>query len=44
VKEHFDHQRADKQREQMRADLDRMRRLLEANDDVIHKQVSCRTL
>jgi hypothetical protein len=39
VKEHFDHQRADKQRDQMRNEIDRMRKLLESNDDVIHKQV-----
>jgi hypothetical protein len=40
VKEHFDHQRADKQRDQMRNEIDRMRKLLESNDDVIHKQVT----
>jgi hypothetical protein len=40
VKEHFDHQRADKQRDQMRNEIDRMRKLLESNDDIIHKQVT----
>ena len=39
VKEHFDHQKAETQREQMRNEIDRMKRLLENNDTVVHKQV-----
>lgn len=39
VKEHFDHQKAETQREQMRNEIDRMKRLLEKNDTVVHKQV-----
>lgn len=39
VKEHFDHQKAETQREQMRNEIDRMKRLLENNDSVVHKQV-----
>ena len=38
VKESFDHQKVEKQCEQMRNETSRMRRLLETNDDVIHKQ------
>ncbi|CAN0079191.1 unnamed protein product, partial [Sphacelaria rigidula] len=38
VKEHFDHQKAETQREQMRNEIDRMKRLLESNDNVVHKQ------
>lgn len=39
MKEHFDHQKAETQREQMRNEIDRMKRLLENNDSVVHKQV-----
>ncbi len=39
MKEHFDHQKAETQREQMRNEIDRMKRLLENNDNVVHKQV-----
>ncbi|CAM9395094.1 unnamed protein product [Choristocarpus tenellus] len=38
VKEHFDHQKSETQREQMRNEIDRMKRLLESNDNVVHKQ------
>lgn len=40
MKEHFDHQKAETQREQMRNEIDRMKRLLENNDTVVHKQVN----
>ena len=40
MKEHFDHQKAETQREQMRNEIDRMKRLLENNDSVVHKQVT----
>ena len=42
MKEHFDHQKAETQREQMRNEIDRMKRLLENNDNVVHKQASTR--
>lgn len=42
VKEHFDHQKAETQREQMRNEIDRMKRLLETSDSVVHKQVNRR--
>lgn len=42
MKEHFDHQKAETQREQMRNEIDRTKRLLENNDTVVHKQVWCR--
>lgn len=44
MKEHFDHQKAETQREQMRNEIDRMKRLLENNDSVVHKQVSLRSI
>lgn len=40
VKKHFDYEKAETQREQMRNEIDRMKRLLETNDNVVHKQVS----
>lgn len=40
MKKHFGHQKSETQREQMRSEIDRMKRLLETNDNVVHKQVT----
>mmetsp|Transcript_11726 Transcript_11726/g.15306 ORF Transcript_11726/g.15306 Transcript_11726/m.15306 type:complete len:887 (-) Transcript_11726:297-2957(-) len=38
VKEHFDHEKAEKMKDNLREENGRMRKLLEANDDTINKQ------
>merc|ERR1719502_1598992 len=38
VKEHFDHQKVEKQKEQLKNELARMRKLLEANEHTINNQ------
>lgn len=40
VKKHFDYEKAETKREQMRNEIDRMTRLLETNEDVVLKQVT----